>query len=172
MAETVQYATWLSAIFTTVYAIAFVVSMLFLIQQLQLLRQQNTANIMKDCFDRFERTEAARQSVYDASDFIVTVNSEEALRSFKKDNPHLHSSIRQAFNAFQYLGMVIRANMLTEDTKKVILSDIAPAFYRLHRIAGVYLETEIKLRAEEGARHDKYMQHVALVKEELDRLTR
>jgi hypothetical protein len=162
--DSMEIATWIIAISTSVYTIFVIVTAYYIADQLkenQLLRQ---ATVLKEAYDYVIRTHKFRKIVYNNKNEIKKVQTIEDLQNFENNRPEVNEAMHEVANCYHYIGFLMKSGLLTN--KVEFFEEGGNTFLRVYEIISPVIQ-------QERARTDEtYKQYLEYLKEEMEKITK
>ena len=162
-----ETATWIAAIGTAVYALAFILTVPVLLRQLSLQRRTSQAAVVKDFYDRVWETADDRRIVYESEAEFQSVSTLEDALAFGSAHPVPYRAAIRALNTYQYLGFLVSSGLLSGSERDAVLLEAYAAFERFDAIVARFLELEREARGQ-----PYYKRYLEPLRKELARVGR
>ena len=155
-------ATWIIAISTGIYTIAFIVTVFYIAKQLKENKLLRESTVLKEAYDYIIRTHKYRKIIYDNERDIRAVRNTKSLDAL---SPEVKEAIHEVTNCYHYIGFLMKYGLLTN--KQGFFEEGGDTFLRIYEIIKPVIKQErIKMSRE------TYKQYLEYLAEEMSKYKR
>jgi|Deesub1362B_J571_1020462.scaffolds.fasta_scaffold02688_12 hypothetical protein len=127
-----EIATWIIAIATASYTIAFIITVFYIKGQLKENKLLREATVLKEAYDYIIRTHKFRLILYKNAEKLKKLNQ---LDELEKIDDELSEAIHEVANCYHYIGFLMKHGMITN--KKALFEEGGDTFLRIYEITTV-----------------------------------
>jgi len=123
--------TSVGAIASTVYTLAFIVSMWLLGRQLKEARVSRDTGLLLSLYDRLTQSRPKRQNIYQRENLLKDLKTMNEWDQVRRDHPDLAAAVTDVSLDYNLVGFFLRSGILE---KEAFLQDIGEVYLRLYSI--------------------------------------
>ncbi|MDH4223014.1 MAG: hypothetical protein OEV55_05670 [candidate division Zixibacteria bacterium] len=154
--STIEVATWIIAIFTAIYAIVIIITMVYISKQLRESKFLREATVLKQAYDYVIRTHNHRKLIFSNRDKIAEIKEENDLRNLESSYPEIYKAIHSVANCYHYLGFLMKFRLLTK--KSAIFEEGGETILSIYEIIYSVIKLEGDMTGRENyKRYFKYL---------------